>query len=64
MKKHWIRTLCNGMKNPNGWTGEVGDRIHRCMAIEEKIMQKPHSGMMGFLSLEDESTQNGGGVGR
>jgi hypothetical protein len=61
MKKHWIRTLCNGMKKPTGQTGEVGDRIHWCMVIEKKIMQIAHSGMMGFSSLEDESTPNGGG---
>jgi hypothetical protein len=35
MKKHWIKVLCNGMKMPTGWTGEPGDRIHRCMAIEK-----------------------------
>jgi hypothetical protein len=62
MKKHWIRTLCNGMKKPTGWTGEVGNRIHQCMGIEKKIMQKTHSGIMGFSSSEDESTTNGGGV--
>jgi hypothetical protein len=62
MKKHWIRTLCNGMKKPTGRTGEVGDRIHQCMGIEKKIMQKTHSGIMGFSSSEDESTPNGGGA--
>ena len=35
MKKHWLKTLCNGMKKPTGRTGESGDRIHRCMAIEK-----------------------------
>ncbi len=58
MKKHWIRTLCNGMKKPTGRTGELDDRIHQCMAIEKKIMQKTHSGIMGFSSSEDESTPN------
>ncbi len=37
MKKHWIKVLCNGMKKPTGRTGEAGDQIHRCMAIEKKI---------------------------
>ncbi len=37
MKKHWIKVLCNGMKKPTGQMGEVGNRIHRCMAIEKKI---------------------------
>jgi hypothetical protein len=35
MKKHWIKVLCNGMKKPMGRTGEAGDRIQRCMAIEK-----------------------------
>ena len=37
MKKHWIKVLCNGMKKPRGRTGEAGNRIHWCMAIEKKI---------------------------
>ncbi len=59
MKKHWIKVLCNGLKRPTGWTGEPGDRIHPCMAIEKKIL-KNHSGMMGFSSLEDKATLEGG----
>ncbi len=35
MKKHWIKVLCNGMKEPMGRTREACDRIHRCMAIEK-----------------------------
>jgi hypothetical protein len=37
MKTHWIKVLCNGTKKPMGQTGEAGDWIHRCMAIEKKI---------------------------
>jgi hypothetical protein len=33
--------------------GENGDRIHRCMAIKKRILDKTHSGMIGF-SLEDD----------
>ncbi len=40
MKKHWIKVLCNGMNKPTGWTGEAGDPIHRCIAIEKKILKK------------------------
>jgi hypothetical protein len=40
MKKHWIKVLCNGMKKPTGRMGEAGDWIHRCMAIEKKILKK------------------------
>jgi hypothetical protein len=54
LKKHWIRNLCNNMKKPTGRTGEKGDRIHRCIAIEKKIMDKTHSGMIGF-SLEEDN---------
>jgi hypothetical protein len=59
MKKHWIKVICNGMKKPTGWTGEAGDQIHRCMAIEKKILKKKHSGMMGFLSSEDDANLEG-----
>ncbi len=41
MKKHWIKVLCNGMEKPTGRTGEASNRIHRCMAIEKKILTKP-----------------------
>ncbi len=40
MKKHWIKVLCNGMKRPMGQTGEPGDPIHSCMAIEKNIFKK------------------------
>jgi len=53
LKKHWIRNLCNNTKKPTGRTGEKGDRIHRCIAIKKKIMDKTHSGMIGFSSEED-----------
>jgi hypothetical protein len=49
------KNLCNIVKRPTGQTGEAGDRIHWCMAIEKKIMKKTHSGMLGF-SLDDNST--------
>jgi hypothetical protein len=61
MKKHWIRTLCNGMKKPMGRMGEDGDRIHRCISIEKIIIKKTHSGMLGFSSSDDEATSEGGG---
>jgi hypothetical protein len=41
IKKHRIRTLCNGMKKPASRTGEVGNHIHRCMAIEKRKCKKP-----------------------
>jgi hypothetical protein len=60
MKKHWIKVLCNGMKKPTGRTGEAGDQIHRCMAIEKEDIKKNHLGMMGFLSSKDKATLEGG----
>ena len=61
MKKHWIRTLCNGMKKPTGRTGEGGNWIHRCISIEKIIIKKTHSGMLGFSSSDNKATSDGGG---
>jgi len=44
LKRHWIKTLCNGMKKPTGKPGGPNDRIHRCIAIEKRILDKTHSG--------------------
>ena len=43
LKRHWIKTLCNGMH----------DRIHRCISIEKRILDKTHSRLLG-LSSDDE----------
>jgi hypothetical protein len=58
VKKHWMKNLCNSMKKPMGWTGENGDRICRCIAIEKKIMRKTHSGFLGVLSDKDDVANN------
>jgi hypothetical protein len=58
VKKHWIKILCNNMKKPMDKTGEDGDRINRCMAIEKKIMMKTHSGLLGFTSEEEGSVNS------
>jgi hypothetical protein len=72
VKKHWIKNLCNNMKKPTGKTGEDGNRIDWCMAIEKKIMKKTHSGLLGFtteeegsvnLERETENTGRGGSKG-
>jgi hypothetical protein len=66
IKKHWIKNLFNNMKKLTGRTGEDGDRINWCMAIEKKIMRKTHSGMLGFtldegsVNLETENTRRRG----
>ncbi len=54
MKKHWIKVLCNGMKKPTSQTGEAGNRIHQCMAIEKKILKKPF-GNDGLLVVRRQS---------
>jgi hypothetical protein len=47
------------MKKPTGKPGGPNDRIHRCIAIEKRILAKTHWGMLG-LSLEDEHDVPGG----
>ena len=58
LKRHWVKTLCNGMKKPTGGTGEKGERIHKCIAIKRLILDKTHSGILGLSPDEDEE---GGG---
>jgi hypothetical protein len=41
------------MKKATGCTGEKGNRICRCIAIEKQIMKKTHLGFLG-LSSEDK----------
>ena len=54
LKRHWIKNLCQNMKKPTGKPGENNDRTHRCIAIECKIMNKTHAGMMGIEESKDE----------
>jgi hypothetical protein len=58
LKRHWVKTLCNGMKKPTGGTGEKEKRIHKCIASERLILDKTHSGILGLSPDEDEE---GGG---
>ena len=53
-RRHWVKNLCQNMKKPTGKPGENNDRTHRCIAIERKIMEKIHAGMMGIEESEDE----------
>ena len=54
LKKYWINKLCNGMKKPTGQMGaDAADLIHKCIAIEKKILEKTHSGMIGFSPASD-----------
>jgi hypothetical protein len=56
VRKHWLKNLCNNMQKPTGRMGKNGDRIHWCMLIENKIMKKTHSGMLGLSSDSDSSS--------
>jgi hypothetical protein len=58
VKKHLIKNLCNNMKKPTGMTGEDGNWINRCMAIEKKSMMKTHLGLFGFTSEEEGSVNS------
>ncbi len=67
-KKTLDKKSVQHMKKPMGKTGEDGNQINRCMAIEKKIMWKTHSGLLGFtldensinLERETENTGRGG----
>ncbi len=39
LKRYWIRNLCKGMKKPMGQPGAANNRVLRCIAIEQKIME-------------------------
>jgi hypothetical protein len=61
LKRHWIKNLCNGMKKPTAGTGQIGERIHKCITIKRLILNKTHSGLLGLspdghANLEDEVT--------
>ena len=55
LRRHWVKNLCQNMKKPTGRPGENSDRTHHCIAIERKIMEKTHAGMMGIEESKDES---------
>ncbi len=54
LKCRWVKNLCQNMKKPTGRPGENSDCKHRCIAIEHKIMEKMHAGMMGIEESKDE----------
>ena len=61
LKRHWVKTLCNGMKKPTGGTGEKGERIHKCIHIERLILDKTHLGILGLSpDGEDVESKDGG----
>ncbi len=46
--------MCNWGKKPTGKPGAINNRIFHCIAIEQRILEKKSSGMMGALSIEEE----------
>ncbi len=60
LKRHWVKTLCNGMKKPTGGTGEKGERIHKCIHIKRLILDKTHSGILGLSPDGDAESKDGG----
>jgi hypothetical protein len=60
LKRHWVKTLCNGMKKPTGGTGEKGERIHKCIHIERLILDKTHLGILGLSPDGDAESKDSG----
>jgi hypothetical protein len=64
LKRHWIRNLCKGMKKPTGQPEAANDWVLRCIAIEQKILEKTHLGLLGILDSDAEEKvdeEEGGG---
>ena len=60
LKRHWVKTFCNGMKKPTGGTGEKGERIFKCIAIERLILDKTHLGILGLSPDGDADSKDSG----
>ncbi len=59
LKRHWIKTLCNGMKKLMGKPGGGNDRIHWCISNEKRILNQTHSGMLGLSSDDEDDVARG-----
>ena len=53
LRNNWVRELCNSFKKPTGSTGDIADRIHRCIEIERRIQRQSNSGILGASSAEE-----------
>jgi hypothetical protein len=51
------------MKKLTGKPGGPNDRIHRCISIEKKILDKTHSGMLGLSSDNEVDAPRSSGAG-
>ena len=48
------------MKKPTGGTGEKGERIFKCIAIERLILDKTHSNILGLSPDGDADSKDSG----
>jgi hypothetical protein len=48
------RLCATGGRNRRGSLGAINNCIFHCIAIEQRILEKTSSGMMGALSVEEE----------
>jgi hypothetical protein len=53
LHNNWVRKLCNNFKKPTGSTGDISDRIHRCIEIERRIQCESNSGILGASPAKD-----------
>jgi len=63
LKRHWTKNLCNGFKKPTGKPDKKSGQILRCIAIERKIMDKMHAGVLGIDESEEDEVVVVGGEG-
>ena len=54
LRDNWVKKLCNNFKKPTGRTGENGDRIARCIAIERRIQDAANAAILGVSSAESD----------
>jgi hypothetical protein len=48
------------MKKPTRGTGQIGERIHKCIAIKRLILTKTHSGLHGLSPDGDANSEDDG----
>ncbi len=39
IRNHWTKKLCNNYKKPTGKSGDITDRVHRCICIDCEIVR-------------------------
>ena len=59
LRDNWVKKLCNNFKKPTGMTGEMGDRVLRCIVIERRIMEMTDSVFLGVESDDKFDHEDG-----